>query len=142
MAEGLVGEEESDGQQSATDDEPADALGRDVEHHQHRAEDQQRSAEVLFENQHADADDPDHQDRSQVAGARELHAEEMPTGRGEQIALGDQHRGEEDDQQNLREFARLHTQSGQPNPDLGAVGLGIRPGQQCRNRQCDKADQP
>ncbi len=98
----------------------------------------------FFEDHHADGDDPGHQQRGgQVPRAGgHVGAEEVLAGTGEQVALGHQHSGEEDQQQDLGELGRLNTEAGgEPDPDLGAVGLGEMGGQERRDRQQDKADQ-
>ena len=55
--------------------------GGDVEHRDEQAEEQQRGAEVLLEDQDADADQPGHQDRAEVAAARHVDAEHPACGR-------------------------------------------------------------
>lgn len=141
MPEGVVGEDESDGQQHRADRYPADPFGRDVEHAQHCAEDEQRGAEVLLDHQHADADDPDQQDRAHIPGARQFQPEHVLARGGEQITLGDQHPREEDDEQDLRELTGLNTEAGQSNPDLGAVHLGEPVRQHGREGQRGQTDQ-
>ena len=141
MAEQVVGHHASRGEQRQADHHPAEPLGGDVDHHQERRVEQQRGAEVLLEDHHADRDDPRGQQRGEVTRPRHVHAQEVLAGAGEHVALGHQHRREEDQQQDLGELGGLNTEAGEANPDLGAVGLGELGRQQRRNRQQHKADQ-
>ena len=57
--------------------------------------------------EHADADQPCCEQRSEVTSAREVDAEESLAGKGKHITLSDQIRRTEDRQQDLRELAGL-----------------------------------
>jgi len=56
VGEQVVGNDTADGEERPAGQHPADPIRRDVEQHQHCAEDQQREAEVLVEDQRADGD--------------------------------------------------------------------------------------
>jgi hypothetical protein len=71
--------------------------------------------------------------RSRARG--ELHAEEPPARRGEQLALLHEERGEEHDQEDLGELAGLDGEDAQPQPDLRPVDLGDRRRQQAGQRE-------
>ena len=135
VAEKVIRRNASRGEQRQADDHPAEPFGRHVDQHQERRVEQQRGAEVLLEDHHADRDDPRRQQRRQVAGAGQVHAEDVLTGAGEHAALGHQHRGEEDQQQDLGELGGLNREAGQLNPDLRAVLLRDRPRQHGGDRQ-------
>lgn len=60
---------------------------------------------------------------------------------GKKAPLGDQHRGEEDQQQDLGELGGLNREPREANPDLGAVLFGQRGRQQSGNHQEYQADQ-
>ena len=110
------------------DDQPAAALGGDVEHHDEQAEEQQRRAEVVLEDQDAQADQPHREDRAEVAAAGQVDAEEPAAGQRQGVAVQHQVAGEEDDQQDLGDLAGLEAERPEPDPDAGAVDVAPRPG--------------
>ena len=67
-------------------DHPAHAFGGDVEHREHRREDRQRRSEVGGVDGHAERQmaQGGQAKRAEIAGPREVHAEEVFAGRGEQ----------------------------------------------------------
>ncbi len=105
----------------AADDQPARSLGRDVEQHQEEAEEQQAGAEVLLEDQDAEADQPHREDRPEVAPPRQVDEQDAPAGEGEGVAVQDEVAGEGDHQQHLGDLAGLEAEGAEPDPDPGAV---------------------
>ena len=117
------------------DQQPGQPLGRDVEQRDEDAEEQQRRAEVALEDQDAEAGDPGDEDRPEVAGARQVDADDAAAGQRQHVALGHQVAGEEDDQQDLGELAGLEREAGEPDPDPRAVDGGADQRQQRQQQQ-------
>ena len=108
VGENVVRRNASRGEQRQAEEHPAEPFGGDVDQHQKRRVQQKRRAEVLLEDHHADRGDPRGQQRSEVAWPGQVHAEEVLARAGEHAALGHQHRGEEDQQQDLGELGGLN----------------------------------
>jgi hypothetical protein len=98
-------------EEDQTDHHPGGPFGGDIDKHQHDPEEHQRSAEILLEHQHAQRDAPGRQQRGEVSGSGQLHAEHFAAGGGEQITFGHQECGNENHDQDLGELTRL---DGQP----------------------------
>ena len=97
-------------EQGAADDQPAGTLGGDVEHDQEEAEEQQARAEVVLEDQDAEADQPHGQDRAEVAPARQVDEEHPAPGQGQRVAVQHEVAGEGDHQQHLGDLAGLEAE--------------------------------
>ena len=121
-----VGEEQcredgAGGEEGHADDDPRDLRGRDVEHGDEEAEEEERGAEVAFEDEDADAGDPRDDDGAEVAQPREADAEDLRAREHELIAVGDEVAGEEDREEDLRDLTGLERQRSDADPDAGAV---------------------
>ena len=124
------------GDAAAGDEEPEpdrderEARGRDVEHREEDPEVEERRAEVVRgdEDEHRRA--PDQEQRAEVL---------QPPLR-EHLALLAQVGGEEDDQQDLRELARLELERADVHPEPRAVDGRAEPGQARQEEQHDRAD--
>ncbi len=112
----------ADRHQQAEQD-PAGPLGGDVEHHHEQAEEQEGRAQVVLEDQDQQAEQPDHDDRAEVAAARQVQAHEPAAGQRQGVPLDHQVAGEEHRQDDLGELAGLDGEAAHPDPDLGAEVL-------------------
>ena len=121
VAEELVGQEGPGEEEPTADDQPARPLGGDVQHDQEQAEEQQAGAEVALEDQDAEADQPHRQDRAEVAAAGQVDEEDAATGQRERVAVQHQVAGERDDEEDLRDLARLEAERAEVDPDPGTV---------------------
>ena len=137
VAEHRPGEERAGGEQHDADEQPGQPLGRDVEHRDEDAEEQQRRAEVAFEDEDTEARDPGDDHRAEVAAARQVDAGNPPARQGEHVALDHQVAREEDQQQDLRQLARLEREAGEPDPDPGAVDGAADERQQRQQEQSE-----
>ena len=131
---------------AAPDDEHAErrdevrrALGRDVEHRREHREEQQRRPEVLLAHHHEDRHAPREQQRAEVLRVGDHQAPDATAPGREQLALVDEVRGEEDDEQHLRGLARLEVHRPGAHPEARAVDLAPDSREQ-RQQQRDHAD--
>ena len=118
-----AGEEEA--RAEADVEQPA---GRDVDHRQEDPEVEERAAEVvrLDEDEHRAA--PDQQQRPEV----------LQSSLRQHLALLAQVPGEEDDQEHLRELARLELERADMHPEARAVDGGAEPGHRGQDEQPDR----
>lgn len=87
------------------DRDPADPAGGREEHDHEEAEEEQGGAEVPFQDQHPDAEQPDREDRPQDPAGQQLELpEEPPPAQGEGGAVRGEVGGEEDGEQDLGEL--------------------------------------
>ena len=107
-------------EQHESEHDPAQAPGRDVDHHEEQAEVEQRRAEVALQHDDRHGEHPDDQDRSEVAGPRERHAEEAAPDERQRIARLHEVAREEDRQSDLGELAGLERQRADLDPDVCA----------------------
>ena len=136
--EELVGHRGAAEEQHAADDQPAGPLGGDVEHHQEQAEEQQAGAEVALEDQDAEADQPHHQDRAEVAAPRQVDAGHPPAGERQRVTVQHEVAGERDHQQHLGDLAGLEAERPDADPDLGAVDGVADAGDEGQQEQHDR----
>ena len=85
-------------------------------------------------------DDPRQQQRAEVLRVGQVHPPDPPAARREQLALLDEVRGEEHDEQHLRRLAGLHGERAEPDPEPGAVELDADARRE-RQQQRDDAEQ-
>ena len=97
------------------------AAGRDVDHRQEDAVQEQRRAHVVHHRDHAQRHARHRQQRPQVPGGRQAHPQDPAVRHRQQLPLLAQVAGQEDHQQQLCELARLHLHAAHPQPQLGAV---------------------
>ena len=98
-------------EQADPDEDEREARRRDVEHRQEDAEVEEARAEVVRRDEHEHAGAPDHEQRPNVLQPRLC----------ERLPLLAQVRGEEDDQEDLRELAGLKPERAEVHPQAGAV---------------------
>lgn len=104
--------------------DPSGAARGDVQHDHEQAEEQQRGAQIAFQDQDADAQQPDGDDRAEDAPGGQLEALEPPDlapGVRQRVAVRREIAGEEQCEQHLRELARLEGEPRDPHPDPGPV---------------------
>ena len=116
-----IGEVGAGDEQPPTDHEPARPLGRDVQHDQEQAEEQQARAEVVLEDQDPEADQPHRQDRAEVATTWEVDHGDPAAGERQRIAVEDEIAGERHHQQHLGDLAGLEAHRADVDPDPRAV---------------------
>ena len=115
------GEGDGDAEEQQADGDPGHPLGGDVEHRDEEAEEEQRRAEVLLEDEDEQREHPRDEDRAEVAAAREGEAEDPLAGEREHVAGLHEVAGEEDREGDLGELARLEVERPEADPDLRAV---------------------
>ena len=76
VAEQVEGEVGAADEHRQADQHPRQPLGRDVEHHDEDAEEEQRRAEVALADEDGEAGEPGEHDRAEVAATGELDAGE------------------------------------------------------------------
>ncbi len=96
----------------------------DVDHRQHDAVQQQRRAHVVHHRDNAERDAGHRQQRTEVPRRRQGDAEQPPVRHRQQLPALAQVAGQEDDEQQLGELARLHLHAADPDPELGPVDGG------------------
>ena len=138
MGEELVGHHGAAQEQHTADDQPSGPLGGDVEHHQEQAEEQEAGAEVALEDQDAEADQPHHQDRAEVAAARQVDAAHPTAGERQRVAMQHEVARERDHQQHLGDLAGLEAERPDADPDPGAVDGVADPGHERQQEQHDR----
>lgn len=112
----------TDSREQQADRDPADPSGGREQHDHEQSEEQQRGPEVPLQDQHADAQQPDREDRAEDPAGQEAQLPEEPAaGEGQGGAVRGEVGGEEDGEQDLGELPRLEGESGEPDPDVGAV---------------------
>ena len=120
-----AGDEERD-----PDDDEREARRRDVEHREEDPVVEKRRAEVVRRDEHEHAAAPDDEQRPDVLEPRLR----------ERLALLAQVGGEEDDQEDLRELARLELDRADAHPEPCAVDRRAEPGHARQEQQRDRRD--
>ena len=111
MRRDLVDARRTDDEQRGSRDDVGEARCGDVEHREENAEVEEPTAEVvcLYEDEHCAA--PDHEQRAEI----------LEPALRDHLPLFAQVAGEEDDQRQLRELARLELERAGADPQPGAV---------------------
>ena len=130
VADLLVGDVAAGDEEPEPDEHERQARRRDVEHREEDPEVEEARAEVVRHDEHEHARAPDHEQRADVL---------QPSLR-EHLALLAQVRGEEDDQEDLRELAGLELERADAHPEPRAVDGRPEPGQPRQEEQHDRAD--
>ena len=78
-------------------------------------------AEVALADEDEQAGAPGEQDRSEVAGARQVEPGDPPPGQPQQVAVAHEITGEEHLEHDLRDLAGLEREAAEPDPDPRAV---------------------
>ncbi len=128
------------GEHPDAEDEVRGAVSRDVEHRDEHGEEQERRPQVLLQHHDHDRDRPGHEQWPEVLRIRQVHPPDAPAPGRQQLALLDEVRGEEDDQQDLRGLTRLHGEGTDAGPQAGVVDLDADARYQGQH-QCDDAEQ-
>ena len=140
VAEELVGDHRAGDEQDQPDQDVAAPPGRHEEHGQEDAEEEERRAEVLAEDddQHDDHEDGEH--RQQIRQRRDLHRADADARIAQQRPVLGQVAGDEDDQHDLDELARLEADRPQVDPQARSVHLG--PEQEREDQERDAGQCP
>ena len=130
-----VPDEVVDGERACQEERRADADVQraprgDVEHSEEDPEVEERRAEVVRLDEHEHRAAPDQQQRPEV----------LQPSLCEHLALLAQVAGEEDDQEDLRELARLELERADVDPEARAVDGRAEPGQRRQHEQHDRRD--
>ena len=118
------------GEQHETGDDERDARGRGVEHREEDPEVEERRAEVARLDEHEHRGAPDREERAEVLEAPPC----------ERLPLVPQVPGEEDDEEDLRELARLEPQRADVDPELDAVDPLPQPRDGREHQEHDRRD--
>ncbi len=121
VAERLVGHERADDEQHQRPDDVRRTPGRHVQHGGEHPEEQQTRAHVLLIREHQQCNTPREQQWSEVARRRQEPAPDAYPSLGEQFTLVDEVRGEERDEQQLRDLARFEGQRADSDPQARSV---------------------
>ena len=108
VTEGADGNKNSGDEHEEADDQPRDAICRDIQSCNKKAEEEQRGPQIPLKNQDGYSHKPYDQDWSEVASAGHPHAQNLGTANREVIAIVHQVTREEDCQRDLDELAGLH----------------------------------
>ena len=122
-------------EQDEPDDDQADPAGRDVEHRQEDAEEQQRGAEVALDDDDPEGDRPHRDHRGEVRQRRQAERPEARVLLDEQRPVLRQVAGQEDDQDHLEQLGRLAAE----RPELEGQALAVDLGAE-HERQQQQAD--
>ena len=136
----VIGSYGSDRQQKKADDHVGDTAGCGIEHHQEDGVEQQRRAQVAFENNDQKADAPHQEERGEQAQARNLEAHDRVAGNREQLAVLGEVASQEQDDEDLGELAGLDGKRANANPQLGAVDFGADEHGQDEQQDADSAE--
>ncbi len=132
-----VADRPADREEEAAGEQVPDPSAGDPEQHDEHAEEEHRGAEVAFEEQDREGGTPREQQRAEILRAREA---EPSDARLEELALGREERGQEDDDQDLPELGRLERDRPEVGPQTGSVHGQPDPGDD-RQEQEDQAEQ-
>ena len=116
------------------------AARRDVEHRREHAEEEQRRADVLLVREHDQSHAPRQQQRAEVADRWQVPAPDSHAAVRQQLALVDEIRREEGDQQHLGDLARLEAERTERDPEAPAVDGAPDAGRE-RQEQEQQAEQ-
>ena len=131
--------ERADHEHEEAEQQPGGPGGRDVQHRDEQPHEHRAGADVALEDEQQQAGRPGHQDRTEVAGPRQVDAEHAPASQGQHVPLGHQVAGEGGGQRQFGELLRLDRgERAEPDLDLGAVHLADRRREQ--RGQCHQQD--
>jgi hypothetical protein len=114
--------------------------GGHPEHHDEEGEEQQGRAEVAFGHHHHDGQAPRHQHRTEVLRIGQVQRAEAERPHGQQLALLDEVRGEEDGQGDLGQLTGLEPDRAEAHPDARPVDGSTHTGDQRQEQQADAHD--
>ena len=124
VAEELVRDDGAGEEHAERDDEVRPAFGGDVEHRREHREEEERRPEVLLAHHHQDRERPTRASSGpRCFGSGRLQPPDAAGAGGEQLALVDEVRGEEDHEQHLGGLAGLEVDRPDAHPQPGAVDL-------------------
>ena len=139
MRQELVGAHGTYGQEREADDDVREASRGNVEHQQEDGVEQHGRAQIAFEDDDEQAYAPDCEQRQQQAQARDLEAQDLAVGDGEQLAVLGQIACQEQDDKDLGELAGLNGKAGDANPQLRARDRGADKDGQHEQNDADDA---
>ena len=140
VGEDAGGDESADSDEPDADDHPADAARGDVDHHEEKAEEQDRGAQVPLEDQHADAHEPGGEHWAHVLEPRELDGSDLPAGQQDEVPVGGKIPGEEYGERDLGDFTGLEGHGAELDPDPRAQDFTGRYAGNQRQDQQDRTD--
>ena len=125
MAENIGRRERAHGERDETNHNPTGTSRSHIQHGHEHGEEHERRAQIVLHDQHAHRHDPHHDDRPQILDARQLQAQHLLAADRKLVAVVIEVGGEEEREEQLREFAWLErSQTGNPHPNTGAILFG------------------
>ena len=120
----MVAEEEANDEKAYGDKHVAPSARGHIEHDHEVHEEEQGAAQVALKDNDEEADTPHDEEGKQHAEARDAEGSHTMCGNGEGLAVGGKVEGQEEDDENLCELARLEREAAKREPELAAVLLG------------------
>ncbi len=124
VAKEVVAKDAAHSQQEERKHDVAHAAGADIDHDDKEREEEQGAAQVALEDHQQQADAPHDKQRQAHAKTRDLKRAKAAHRDRERLAVGGQVEGQEQDDQDLGELARLKTKAANRDPQLRAALLG------------------
>ena len=124
VREEVVAEEEANDEKANGNEHVAPPTGGNVEHDHEVHEEEKRAAQVALEDDDEQADAPHDEEGEQHAEARNAERPHAVRGDGERLSVGGKVEGQEENNENLGQLARLEREAAKREPELAAVLLG------------------